>query len=242
MNEKRIEWIPTRKRFVAYMDIMGFKDMVFRNTHQDVLRIMKKFIIPINKIEKEAMERLDGKPKGWDVFRNTVIRPVIFSDSVVLFSSDDSLGSVKHILWGVFLVISRALLEGIPIKGAIAYGEQTADFNESLYLGRPLIDAWELQNEIVLYGAVLHHTMEKFLIENDLLEGVNSSVLKYPTPLKQGIINHYLVNLLQYIPTDSHLKKSLPKLYCNVSGSARRYVDNTVDYFNSYEKQYSEIE
>lgn len=241
MNKKQIEWPSTCKRFVAFLDIMGFRDMVFRNTHEDVLGTLEQFRIAIRKIRKDARERLKGKPSGWDTFGNTIIWPVFFSDSVLLFSSDDSLGSVEHILWGVYLVISRALLKGIPIKGAIAYGEQTADFKKSLYFGRPLIDAWELQNEIVLYGAVLHHTMEKFLIENDLLEEVNSSVLKYPTPLKQGIINHYLVNLLQYIPTDSKLKNSLPNLYCNVSGSARRYVDNTVEYFNWYEKQYSKI-
>lgn len=31
MNGKKIEWPSTYKRFVAYLDIMGFRDMVFRN-------------------------------------------------------------------------------------------------------------------------------------------------------------------------------------------------------------------
>ena len=237
MVKKSTAWKPTCKRFVAFLDIMGFRDMVLRNPHEHVLDTLEQFRLTIKKIKQEARERLAGEYSGWDTFEDSIIWPVFFSDSVLLFSSDDSIGSVDHILWGVYLVISRALMKGIPIKGAIAYGEQTADFNKSLYFGRPLIDAYELQKDIVIYGAVLHHTMEKFLIDNELLEKVNSNILKYPTPLKQGIITHYLVNLLRYIPTDSKLKNSLPNLYCNVSGYARRYIDNTLEYFDWCEKQ-----
>lgn len=37
MNGKKIERPSTYKRFVAYLDIMRFRDVVFRNPHEDVL-------------------------------------------------------------------------------------------------------------------------------------------------------------------------------------------------------------
>lgn len=242
MNKKKPKWSPTCKRFVAYLDIMGFRDMVFRETHKDVLGVMEKFRLPIKKIKAEAKKRLQGKPSGWDTFENTVIRPVIFSDSVLLISSDESLGSVENIIWQVKSVIAHSLSIGIPIKGAIAYGEQTANFVKSLYLGKPLIDAWELQNEIVIYGVVLHHTIERYLIENEWMEELGESIIKYPTPLKQGIVTHYLVDWLELpmkiLPMKaSELKSSLTDLYCKVSGSARRYVDNTIAFVDWKEQQ-----
>lgn len=239
MNTKQAKWPTTCKRFVAYLDIMGFRDMVFRNTHEEVLETMEQFRLPITKIKDDAMERLRGRPSGWILFKDTVIRPVIFSDSVLLFSSDDTLGSAQHIIWGVESVIRHALLKGIPIKGAIAYGEQTAAFGKSLYFGKPLIDAWDLQNELVIYGVVLHHTIERYLIEKEWMEKLLDSdyIIKYPTPLTQGIITHYLVNWLESKRHPSKLKSSLADLYCKVSGGARRYVDNTKSFVDWKEQQ-----
>jgi hypothetical protein len=216
--------------------------MVFRNTHEELLETMEQFRLPIQKMKEEAREILDGKPNGLDILENTVIRPVIFSDSVLLFSNDDSLASSVNIIYGVQSVISHALLEGIPIKGAIAYGEQTAHFSSSLYFGKPLIDAWELQNEVVIYGVVLHHTMERHLIGNGWMKELDGkSILKYPTPLKQGTITHYFVDWLASPMKTSELKNSLPDLYGTVSGSARQYVDNTMSFVNWKEKQNTKL-
>jgi hypothetical protein len=162
---------------------------------------------------------------------------VLFSDSVLLVSKDDSLGSVEYLLWGVQSVVSNALLNGIPIKGAIAHGEQTASFIKSLYVGRPLIDAWELQNELVLYGVILHHTMERYLTDTGFmneLKGVR--VFRYSAPMKQGPVNHYLVDWAGLPDVDRKIEALLSRLYCNVSGFSRRYVDNTVDFVHWLKK------
>ena len=45
------------------------------------------------------------------------------------------------------VALETALTNGIPIKGAIAKGIMTADFNKSIYVGVPLIDAYNLQKE-----------------------------------------------------------------------------------------------
>ena len=236
---KSSEWMPTCERFVVYLDIMGFKDIVFRHTHEEVLDIMEQFRLPIKKIKKDAYQRLQGNINNSGLFNNTVIRPVIFSDSVILFSSDNSLASIENMIWQVTFILSHALRKGIPIKGAIAYGEQTADIIKSLYFGRPLIDAWELQEEIIIYGVVFHHTVEKYLVENGLIQELlnKKSVIQYATPLKEGIIKHYLVNWLKLTETNfpkqaADLKVAIPNIYCNVSGSPRRYVDNTIDFMN----------
>ena len=76
MNKKQTKWLSTCKRFVAYLDIMGFRDMVLRNTHEEVLETMEQFRLPIKEMKKEAKERLQGSASGWDLFENTVINEV----------------------------------------------------------------------------------------------------------------------------------------------------------------------
>ena len=231
MEAKQVKWEPTCSRFVAYMDIMGFRDMMFRRTHQEVLDVMEQFRIPIKQLKKEAKKRLTGQPSIWNIFENTVVRPVIFSDSVLLFSNDDSLGAFENLIWQVTSIIRNALMNGIPMKGALAYGEQTADFAKSLYFGKPLIDAWELQNELVIYGVILHHTAEAYLLEKGWIEELEGTdIVKYATPLKHGSVDHYLVHWLYQPMRHKTLQNLLAKLYGKVSGSPRQYVDNTAKY------------
>ena len=99
-------------------------------------------------------------------FGDSVIRTVFFSDSILLISSDDSADSATQLIYHVANMLRNALIAGIPLKGAIAHGEQTADFDKSLHFGQPLIDAHKLQDELYLYGVVLHHSAEQHIKDN----------------------------------------------------------------------------
>lgn len=35
-------WSPTSKRFVCFLDIMGFKDLVMRNSHKEIYDLLTK--------------------------------------------------------------------------------------------------------------------------------------------------------------------------------------------------------
>ena len=232
--KKRIVWSPTCNRFVAYLDIMGFRDMVFRKTHKEILQSMQQFMVPIESLMKKPQD-LFGKQDLSDNPNVVNVRPVIFSDSILLLSRDGSEESLADLLINTASIISQSLTKGIPIKGAIAYGEQTAYSEKSLFFGKPLIDAWDLQNEITIYGVVLHHTAEEFVVKKGLELGKNSIFIKYPVPLKQGpAVNHYLIDWLY--STNSSETEHIQDLYCGVSGNARRYVDNTIQFIDWTQK------
>jgi len=224
MPKKTDDWKPTCKRFVAFLDIMGFKDMVLRNSHEDVYKMLKSFSPAVAAVEWAAKRDLKAKDT------KATTRPVIFSDSIILISSDDSKEAANDILFNVRWIFYNAILREIPIKGAIAYGEQTADFKKSLHFGKPLIDAYELQNEILLYSAVLHHTMEKRIIELNMIEIVNDdNIFKYPVPMKAGKITHYIVDWTWSDIREEQIDM-LSGLYYIISGTPRLYVDNTLDF------------
>ena len=240
---KQPRWPPTCKRFVAFLDIMGFKERMLRKRHEHVLETLKLFRKKVSPIEIEAREALSGRKQSTaeDVFGPSIVRPVFFSDSILLVSNDDSFGAAYQIIFNVQWILQQALRTQVPIKGAIACGKQTADFEDSLHFGAPLIDAYELQKQVKLYGVVLHHTMEERLAKLKVL-GTDKSlmfpfgeVVKYPVPLKEGgNVNHYVVSWFDEddavvcFGDEGSLEPALLKLYGTVSGSARSYVDNTL--------------
>lgn len=239
MTEQSPKWVATCNRFVAFLDIMGFKDMVFRNTHESVLKTMESFQTAISIIEEDAQKKLatlEKKPTaGKGISGVSAVMPVSFSDSILLVSRDDSIDSASHLLFSVWWLWKEAICSGIPMKGAIAYGEQTADFDKSLHFGKPLIDAYELQDELLLYGVVLHHTMEEYLTHNNIMKIFeDSSLHRYQTHLRNSRVFHYV---LYWFGVDffegSNAEMVISRLYSTVSGAPRRYIDNTLEFVQS---------
>jgi hypothetical protein len=230
MVVEKDDWNPTCNRFVAFLDIMGFKNLVQNSNHNTIYKILDPF----------SNEIMLFNVLGKTLYNNQSlvnVRPVLFSDSILIVSKNDNSKSANHIMASATFILYSALSKKIPIKGAIAYGKQTAFFSKSMFFGKPLIDAFELQNELDLYGIVLHDSAEKRL--NDLNE-INvqkkvGHIVWYSTPMKSGNINHYLVNWAkpELVKTMKETKDPIElvqNLYNNVSGKPRKYVDNTLDF------------
>jgi hypothetical protein len=238
------EWNPTCNRFVGYFDIMGFKDMVFRNSHAHVMKKMNA-VREITEVIEEESKALSKKRKSGqkkpNSFSKAIVLPVIFSDSILFISEDDSEASATRILFEASYLLAFSFDEGIPIKGALAYGKQTADFNRSLHFGKPLIDAHELQDELHMYGVVLHHSIERYLRRHNLLNN-DPLLCQCELPFKNGKVHHCCIDPRFFYPfigeKKTGTKKLIPdvlKMYNTVSGNTRRYVDNTLQFINAIE-------
>jgi hypothetical protein len=222
------KWENTRTRFVAFLDIMGFKDLVAKKEHMEVLQIMTEFLPTIELIQEEYSTKR----------QESAVKVVTFSDSIILVSDDNSYDAATLILFWIKWVMWGAINKGLPIKGAIAWGIQTDDFGKALHFGKPLIDAQQLQNELFLYGVVLHHTMEKYLIDTNMMDELTGKfIIKCLTPMKTGKITHYLVDWPGFNKDKDRAPVAVSKLYGTVSGSVRQYVDNTSEFVNMINKK-----
>lgn len=231
MTKENGLWNETPNIFVAFLDIMGFRDRVFREKHDVVKKMLESLRPAIEDIEKDAKKRLQDQlrfQEKTDVTTTSSIYPVSFSDSIILFSNDDSDDSANEVIIDAAYIFSEAIDKEIPMKGAIAFGEMTVNIDKSLYFGKPLIDAYDLQNELLFYGVVLHHTFESRLGEKGMGDILESELVQhYPVPMKLGKVSHNSINwtFMSKNPLDS-----VNKLYSSVSGSPRIYVDNTLEF------------
>jgi hypothetical protein len=211
----------TVKRFVAFFDIMGFRDRVYRNTHNKTLETM----LYIRNVLTELK-----------IVQN-FIYPVFFSDSILLVSKDSSKKCANFMITASTFLLGKAMIKGIPMKGAIAYGVQTSDRENSIHFGRPLIDAYELLDELYMYGAVLHHTMEDFIKKRNNKNVIeNKCLFLYEnTPLKKGgKVNHYTLNWTHVLDNNDKTPKQILSYFYNTSsGHIRKYIENTKEHVTS---------
>ena len=197
-------------RYVAFMDVMGFKDMVARNPHHVIGDKLQDLLIFIS-------NRIHNKGS---IFSS------IFSDSIYFLTSDDKQTTLKALIEIVSEVMKYALGIGLPMKGAIAKGMVSVDLVKNLTFGQPLIDAYLIEESIVLYGVVIHNSVESIVRK----KAFQDYVLDAKIPLKTGTASHYI---LRWWRNDIKKSKQLVRdIRLSVSDSPRRYIDNTLDLMN----------
>lgn len=216
-------WKITTNRYVAYIDIMGFKDMVLRTDHADIYKNMLKIDKQIRKMANVS----------WDGETSKLIKTTNYSDSIIIYSKDNSSESLHSFICTVAAATNDLLVEGFPHKGAVAFGMMTFDTSNSIFFGQPLIDAFLLQEELEFYGIIAHGTIEKE-IKKHMKDNANLFIEDYRCNLKKGNSLHltiYPMNLIgKSKKASDKLFESCQKMRFKTSGHLRKYIDNTESY------------
>jgi hypothetical protein len=216
------DWKLTTDRFVAFFDIMGFKDLVLKSSHEDILD-------KLNKLSKTRMELDQVNNATSDPEKDPIgiTKSFTFSDSIFIFSKTDSVPDVTKLILDCNYILKEAFKFQIPIKGAISFGKITVNRADSIYFGQPIIDAFLLHEELNLYSVISDHNFEKRIQElSPKLFG--DFFIKYKVPLKSGRTYHYMLMPLEQYRSKKIL--DLEKLYTTVSGKPRQYIDNTIEF------------
>lgn len=118
-----------------------------------------------------------------------------------------------------------------PLKGVIAQSEFSYDKEDELYLGKPLVDAYLLQDQVKYYGVVVHNSAEKTIKDYRLrlYPYVNTEV-----NIDKARVRHYHLcwNFLNKDLREDDLTDTcevwLDTIAERVSGYTRVYIDNTI--------------
>jgi hypothetical protein len=216
------DWDDDCNRFVGFIDIMGFKELVARRPHNEI----KHLLLQMNQTRSILLKVL-GK-RGDDGNRENLVKSFSFSDSVVFVTKSDSPTDLVNLGAAMCICQEATIQSGVPTKGAISHGKLTADFERSIFFGQPLIDAYLLQDQLFYYGVIVDNNAESILkrfMEEDHPDFIHNHFIRLLTPLKTGKVTHFNIKL-QSIQLDQ-----LDYLYNNVSGQPRKYVDNTIEMF-----------
>lgn len=232
-------WIPTNERFVGIIDIMGFKDMVYRKTPDEIhlsmwitLNALKGFEEQLKKMTKDGY---------------TPIRAISFSDSFMIFTKDNSNSSLEQILYVLSGLTNTFFTQHIPFKGALAMGPMTLDLKNNIFFGRPLVDAFILQDEMLLYGIVLHGSVQNRIMNFPEIGEYNGYTAEYTVQFKNGSGKHLVVFSFFVLPSVAvpkddifHTIAHLENMRENTSGQLRKYIDNTIAFYENVMKSLNE--
>ncbi|MCD4679069.1 MAG: hypothetical protein K8S00_01655 [Bacteroidales bacterium] len=225
---KRTIWKEDNERFICFLDIMGFKDMVYSYSHDEI----KTKLIGLSQSLQKIIDVIKSVQKGelnYRQFKNCEIRSALFSDSIIFITNEGNPSDFLLLTYAVRKIFLDATKLGIPIKGAISFGLLSANFDKSIFFGKPLISSYLLQEELQYYGIILDNHAENFLNKCGQDFKDLNLFFSMKTPLKKGNVIHSNLSLIN---------KKLPykyflEFYKTVSGTPRIYVDNTIFMYES---------
>ena len=225
------EWKTTQNRFVAFFDILGFKELVLRSTHSEIF----KSLLSISDLRKQINPQITEKDFSND--KNKPIEIITFSDSVIIFSKNDSVETFKVFIESLNWVFARIIETEIPVKGAFAHGEVSVDVEKQIYFGQALIDSFQLQEDVDYFGAVGHNSIDKYIFDNEITD-IEDLLFETETPLKSGKINHLNLRYFPFIVYDKFDKMFdyFNKFKFSASGKPRKYLQNTIIFYKEYLK------
>lgn len=243
------EFLEYTKCFVAYVDILGFEKIIEEEDSPSN-------IIPLlHKLFKET-SIISGYKRNTTYSRIPKVVPVLVSDTLLLYTKDDSIDSFSQLTGIVADIIYMSIRNGLLfhkkgeiinnhfirlsflLRGAISWGDFYAEQESGIYFGPSYNDAlhWEKQQEWI--GVMLTPKCSNFIRNEKGHE--NSLVIEYEVPIKEKIdledgtyketysqLNSLCINWTREFQADQLIN---PTFYENTNEKYKEKYKNTYDF------------
>lgn len=241
------------KKFIAYFDLLGFKQFLQNNT-EDVLAYRCKEILKNIEI---ALSLDEFKQRGSIELiadrKNTNINCLNVSDTVIFYSKDDTLESFKEFIAIIYQFNKRINFYNFPVRGYathdffnMIYGQDINELNTvysaNLMYGKGLYNAHERAEMLEWAGCAIDGSIERRLHEiklNDLSE-LKKYAKEYDVPYKGYTIMQYALKLAsdseqeEFKKIKEGLIMAFKNDYKSITPSVQIKLDNTIKYLETF--------
>ncbi|MFW2598909.1 hypothetical protein ACN9JZ_05210 [Aliarcobacter butzleri] len=163
--------------FVAFLDVLGFKNLVFSSKAES----KEKLNIYFNVVER-AIEYLKG------IREKIEIGYIVISDSIILTipqseNNDEKIENLRQLCIAVGFLQVTLSVEDIWLRGAISSGETYFDKTNNQIIGPAYINAYLLEENLAKYPRVILDNKIikelKFTNSQDFIDEINQKSSNY---------------------------------------------------------------
>lgn len=257
----------TNTKYIAFLDILGFKDLIENNKIEVVEKLYDTFQNGL--VKSFAFTNLQGSRTENDKFKEyadiekTILNSLIISDSIIIWTDDDDYKNFLELVLAVKFFMYLSIGSGLPLRGAISCGElsikngkhkESPKFNSyTTILGLALTRAYVLESKSEWSGCVIDEKCAELFqnkVETKSENVITLSSLekfdilrKYKVPLKSGEVKeYYTVNWTHFNGPRITPKKLLESFKSHNKKindwSVQHKIQNTLKYLSDTQKYY----
>lgn len=188
----------TENKFIAFFDVLGFKNLVEKNSHKTLMKIYEGALcdtvfqinrtgIDLHKNDETAVKSLEN------------IKQYVISDSIILIQNDFSHRGFFFLVLQCKVLLTVAINEGIPLRGAISVGPVSIleNFGTTI-VGKGLTNAYMLESIQNWSGAIIDDACFQIHPGDETFLGIinnsdNPIIINYKVPTKTHEVREYRV-------------------------------------------------
>lgn len=183
------------KTLFAYLDLLGFKDLILHHTSLELRRIIKQFIQQLNDSVMKSREYSGINSQG-DIFLgyekiDDILEFRMLSDSILVWCKVNNERTCCILLEAIQQMLYWSFKNAHPLRGVITYGDvflhkvHNAEYsinNESIF-GKALLHAYSLESLLEWSGCIV--TPQAWTKIQRLWKG-----FRIPTKTPAGLFNY----------------------------------------------------
>ena len=224
---------------IAYLDVLGFESLLKRvglvELHRLYEKLLKTALVPNSEAYPWSKARSLVRGEVVPALMWLPIETAYFSDSILMWVPYHP-GHVGEFLTRTAKVFCEALDIGLPMRGAIAFGEAILDKESNTFLGAPLVEAARLEKEQnwigVTIGASFKSNQYKIPVPPEVVFMYTPPVKANEEKLSSCLIRKFfkLFNRAQKTPNEESLLSGLvldwPRIWrASKEGSALKWLN-----------------
>ena len=243
--------------FIAFFDILGFKEIIKNNSLQEMKRLFDNLLRDAGTAVSEENNKLLNPSTIIPDLEHQKVNCLHISDSIVFWTNSNTIQDFENIVNVSYCFYWRSLQTSFPLRGCLTYGEidfapftipnkkGVAFYNYSLF-GKGLVDAYEKAESIEFAGCLLDQlaivkVSEKLI--NDLI--YNQKICMYKVPFKTGYDYAHVFRPLKGSPNEVKFRNTANRIkvlftssskadLTKLSESVKSKMNNTIDFINYF--------
>lgn len=248
MSELQIRSISKGQVYLAFFDILGFKQVNESNDNGYVVEAYSDAIreaVGSSKAFFQNILQKSGIKEKSELEDDLKLVYTIISDSIVIHTKSNEYTSFLVLLSACVSFLNEFIDSGLPLRGCISTGDLSVlkvldkemSINSSILLGKPIIEAFELEKKFNWSGCTFSKKLVDYLqnYHPTWNDGMYPLILKHLVPKNQGPVSEeYVVNWITRKPS----KRELENMF-SAHGKAidtwevKQKIDNTFDFIQS---------
>ena len=239
-----------KNTFVGFFDILGFKTLVEKNQHKDLIDIYNVALYETLDMTDDFYDKVYPLLTPESEKGSLSIKTFVISDSIILLQEDLTRRGLLYLIAKSQILLSTSLAEGIPLRGAISFGPITTFQNKrgTTIVGQGLTKAYSLEASQQWSGGIVDKECFNLFpeingtdfIKTLLNDKVNPLIIKYNIPLKDSKYKvGYGFNWPKYnlIKSKEDVALAFTKHKKEISSDKERLIiQNTLDYYGHVKK------
>src|SRR5690606_29843378 len=111
-----------KNSFVAFFDILGFKNLVENNNHKDLIELYEDALYNTLDLTDKHYDPIYSSITPLSELNSLNIKTFVISDSIILVQEDMTQRGLLNLISKCQVLLSSTIADGIPLRGAISFG------------------------------------------------------------------------------------------------------------------------